>query len=77
MAHKVVTIINLHAQVVGVQNIRALIPAVLDMESNNYTRWCHRMLLVLVKFSLQRHVLTDNADHTYPDWERMDCVVMT
>uniref|UniRef100_A0A0A9AQB4 Integrase catalytic domain-containing protein n=1 Tax=Arundo donax TaxID=35708 RepID=A0A0A9AQB4_ARUDO len=47
------------------------------MESNNYSRWRHQMLLVLGKFSLQRHVLDDAADHTFPDWERMDCVVMT
>ena len=77
LTHEAAAIINLHAQAVGVQNIHALVPAVLDMETNNYTRWRHQMLLVLGKFSLRRHVLADAADHTYPDWERMDCVVMT
>jgi hypothetical protein len=39
-------------------------------------RWRHQMLLILGKFSLQRHVLSDATDHTYPDWARMDRVVM-
>jgi hypothetical protein len=77
LVHEAAAIINLHAQAVAVQNIYTLISTVLDMESNNYTRWRHQMLLVLGRFSLRRHVLADTTDHTYPDWEHMDCVVMT
>jgi hypothetical protein len=41
LAHEADAIINLHAQAVVVQNIRSLFPAVLDIDSDNYTRWRH------------------------------------
>jgi hypothetical protein len=34
------------------------------------------MLLVFGKFLLQHHVLADVANHTFPDWAQMDCVIM-
>ena len=41
LAHEAAAIINLHTQVVVVQNIRSLFPAVLDIDFDNYTRWRH------------------------------------
>ena len=42
----------------AVQNIRSLIPVVLDV-SGNYARWKDQFLLVVGKFSLCDHVLSD------------------
>lgn len=72
LAHEAAAIISLHTQAFGLKNIRALVPAILDMESNNYTRWHHQMLL-----DLRHHVLADAASHTFFDWEGMDCIIMT
>jgi hypothetical protein len=66
-------LLNLHAQVVVVNNIRSLIHIVLDVDSNHFNRWRNQFLLVLGKFSLQAHVLAAPAPS--PDWDRMDCVV--
>ena len=75
LLHEAAAVLNLHAQAVAVQNIRSLVPVVLDIAAGNYTRWSEQFLLVLGKFSLQDHVLLDNPLATYPDWARMDCVV--
>jgi len=74
LLHEEATVLNLHAQAVAVQNIRSLVPVVLDVTTGNYTRWREQFLLILGKFSLQDHVL-DDPPATYPDWARMDCVV--
>jgi len=66
-------LLNLHAQVVAVNNIRSLIPIVLDVDSGNFGRWCDQFLLTLGKFSLQDHVHLD-APVLSPDWAQMDCV---
>ena len=59
----------------AVQNIRSLIPIVLDV-SGNYARWRDQFLLVVGKFSLRDHVLSDAPlAAAQPDWVRMDCVV--
>ena len=57
LIHEAAAVLNLHAQAVAVQNIRSLIPIVLDMAFGNYTRWREQFLLVLGKYSLQDHVL--------------------
>ncbi|CAN6201541.1 unnamed protein product [Urochloa humidicola] len=38
LQHEAAAVINLHAQAVGVQNIRSLIHHVLDLATGNYTR---------------------------------------
>jgi hypothetical protein len=74
LIHEAAALINLHAQAVAVQNIRALVPVVLDI-STLYTRWRDSFLLVVGKYTLADHVLTDTFAPTSPDWVRMDCVV--
>ena len=59
----------------AVQNIRSLIPVVLDV-SGSYARWRDQFLLVVGKFSFRDHVLSDAPlTAAQPDWARMDCVV--
>jgi len=67
--------LNLHAQAVAVQNIRSLIPILLDLNAGNYARWRDQFLLTAGKFSLEDHVLRDPPACVFPDWTRMDCVV--
>lgn len=38
LLHDAAAIINLHAQVVGVQNIHLLVPILLDLQSSNFSR---------------------------------------
>jgi hypothetical protein len=52
---------HLHGQAAAVQNIRNLIPIVLDLQAPNYSKWRGYFLLVLSRFSLQAHVLSDVA----------------
>ena len=75
LLHKAAAVLNLHAQATGVQNIRSLIPVVLDATSGPYTRWCEQFLLAVGHFALQDHVFLDAPPPSSPDWERMDCVV--
>jgi len=70
-------LLNLHAQAVSVQNIRALVPLLLDVTSTFYPRWRESFLLTVGKYSLNRHVLSDTGVPTSADWVRMDCVVRT
>src|SRR6185437_3913478 len=75
LLHEAAAIMNLHAQAVVVQNIRSLIPIVLDV-SGNYACWRDQFLLVVGKFSLRDHVLSDaSVAAAQPDWARMDYVV--
>ena len=75
--HEATALLNLHAQAVSVQNIRALVPLQLDVTSTFYARWRESFLLTLGRYSLERHVLSDIAVPTSADWVRMDCVVRT
>lgn len=59
LLHEDAAILNLHAQIVAVQNISSLIPIVLDVASTNYARWCEQFLLTVDKFSLDNHVIRD------------------
>jgi hypothetical protein len=45
------TLLNLHAQAIAVNNIRSLVPIVLDINSDSFNRWRDQFLLTL-KFSL-------------------------
>jgi hypothetical protein len=75
--HEAATLLNLHAQAVAVTNIRALVPLLLDTNSNFYARWSESFLLTLTKFSLECHVLSDSVFPESPDWIRMNAVVRT
>jgi hypothetical protein len=67
-------LLNLHAQAVVVNNIRSLVPIVLDVDSGTFNCWRDQFLLTLSKFSLQDHVHLD-APVSSPVWDRMDCVI--
>jgi hypothetical protein len=58
---------------VAVQNLSALTPVVLDI-SSFYTRWRDSSLLVVGKYTLTDHVLTDTSASS-SRWVQMDCVV--
>jgi hypothetical protein len=75
LQHEAAALINLHAQAVAVQNIRLLVPLMLDVASAFYGRWRESVLLVVGRYSLERHILSDVAALGSPDWVRMDCVV--
>jgi hypothetical protein len=68
---------HLHSQAATIQNIKNLIPIVLDLQSSNYSKWRGHVLLTLGRFALQDHVLSDVARPTDPAWSRMDCVVVS
>jgi hypothetical protein len=68
---------HLHSQAATIQNIKNLIPIVLDLQSSNYSKWRGHVVLILGRFALQDHVLSDVARPTDPAWSRMDCVVVS
>jgi hypothetical protein len=74
LQHEATALLNLHAQAIAVQNIRALVP-LLDVNSTFYSRW-RESFLTLTKFSLECHVLFDVVHHL-PDWVHMNAVVLT
>ena len=41
----------------------------------SFTRHSDQFLLAVEKYSLHDHVLRDTPVPSYPDWQRMDCVV--
>ena len=67
---------HLHAQAAGVQNIRSLVPVVLDLLSPHYNRWPDLVLLTLERYALTDHVLCTVPRPACP-WHRMDCVVLS
>ena len=68
---------HLHAQAAGVQNIRSLVPVVLDLLSPHYNRWRDLVLLTLEHYALADHVLCTAPRPARPSWHRMDCVVLS
>ena len=70
-------IAHLHTQAAAVQNIKNLIPIVLDLQSSNYSKWRGYVLLILGRFALKDHVLSDDSRPYDPAWSRMDCVVLS
>ena len=72
-----VAVAHLHSQAAAVQNIRNLIPIVLDLQASNYSKWRGYVLLILGRFMLQDHVLSDASNLNDPAWSRMDCVVVS
>jgi hypothetical protein len=65
--HEAAALLHLQPQAVVVHNIRLLVPIVLDLVANNYTRWRKQFLLTAGKFSLQDHVERDNSAVILPD----------
>ncbi|XP_066357839.1 uncharacterized protein [Miscanthus floridulus] len=68
---------DVHAAAIAVLNIKVLVPVVLDRTANNYNRWCALFLVVLGKYALTDHVLTDVVNADRPAWVQMDCTVLT
>ena len=68
---------RLHSQAAAVQNIKNLIPVVLDLQASNYSKWRGYVLLILGRFALKDHVLCDDLRPHDPAWSRMDCVVVS
>ncbi|XP_066384636.1 uncharacterized protein [Miscanthus floridulus] len=68
---------DVHAAAIAVLNIKVLIPVILDRASNNYTRWRALFLIVLGKYALTDHVLTDVVNDDRPAWVQMNCTVLT
>jgi hypothetical protein len=66
-----------HAAAIAVVNIKVLIPLVLDRAANNYNRWRSLFLVVLGKYALRDHVLTDVVHADRPTWVQMDCTTLT
>ena len=68
---------TLHMQAIAIINIKILIPVTLEKPANNYGHWRSLFLIVLDKYNLKDHVLSDDS---YPDrsaWSTMDCCVLT
>src|SRR6266508_3714854 len=68
---------SLHAQAAGVQNIRSLVPIVLDPASSTCAHWRDLVLLTLQRYALDDHVLTDVGYLPVPSCRRMDSVVLS
>jgi hypothetical protein len=77
IASDTAAIAHLHNQAAAIQNIRHLIPIVLDLQSSNYSKWRGYVLLVLSHFTMKDHVLSDASRLHNPVWSHMDCVVVT
>ena len=68
---------DVHAAAIAVLNIKVLVPVVLDHVANNYNRWRTLFLIVLGKYALTDHVLTDVVNDDRPAWVQMNCTVLT
>lgn len=75
--YEALAVANLHAQASAVQNIRSLLPIVLDPLSKTYNKWRGHHLLVLGRYALTDHVTSDVTHPDVPAWHRMDCVVLS
>jgi hypothetical protein len=71
-------VLQLHYQAGGVQNIKLLVPVVLEPASPSYARWRDLMLLTLRRYALDDHVLTDaSVVVRTPAWLRLDSIVLS
>ncbi|KAL6624613.1 hypothetical protein ACP70R_031934 [Stipagrostis hirtigluma subsp. patula] len=75
--YEAATIANLHAEAAGVQNIKALVPLVLDPLSTHFNRWRDLVLLTLERYTFSYHVLSDDVHPNVPAWHLMDAVVLS
>eukprot|EP00267_Zea_mays_P031676 XP_008664224.1 uncharacterized protein LOC103642825 [Zea mays] len=67
----------LHAQALGILNIRGLVPVVLDLATPSFSKWRRLFLLVLGKYALADHVLCDASFPDVAPWLRMDLHVLS
>jgi uncharacterized membrane protein YgcG len=69
---------QLHLQAGSVQNIRLMVPIVLEPESPSYARWRDLLLLTLRCYALDDHVLYDPTGVApTAAWVRHDSIVLT
>jgi hypothetical protein len=68
---------HLHRQAAAVQNVRNLVPIVLDLQSSNYSKWREYLLLTLGRYALKDHVLSATPQLDDSAWVRMDYVVLS
>jgi len=57
-----------HAAAIAVLNIKVLVPLVLDRAADNYNRWRSMFLVVLGKYALTDHILSDVVNADRPAW---------
>jgi hypothetical protein len=68
---------QLHLQAGSVQNIRLMVPVILEPESPSYARWRDLLLLTLRCYALDDHVLCDpNGVAPTAAWVRLDSIVL-
>jgi hypothetical protein len=68
----------LHLQAAGVPHIKTLVTVILDSNSTSYGQWRDQLLLVLRRYALDSHILSDTpARARDPAWRRRDCIVMS
>jgi hypothetical protein len=68
----------LHLQAAGVPHIKTMVTVVLDSNPTSYAQWRDQLLLVLRRYALDNHVLSDTpACARDPVWRRRDCIVMS
>jgi hypothetical protein len=66
-----------HAQALAFVNIKVMIPITLDRVANNYDWWRNVFLVILGKYALTDHVLSDDAHPTRSPWVQMGCTVLS
>ena len=76
LSSEAAAIAHLHSQAAAVQNIKNLIPIVLDLQVSNYSKW-RGYVLIFGRFALKDHVLCDDSRPYDPAWSRMDYVVVS
>jgi hypothetical protein len=69
-------IAHLHAQAASLQNIRSVVTIILQPSSPDYKQWRDLVLLMLHRYALDDHVLSDVADPSVY-WARLDSIVVT
>ena len=67
----------LWVQATTVVNIKALIRVTLESATNNFSKWHGLFLMVLGKYALTPHILSDDAMPDRPIGVQMDCTVLT
>jgi hypothetical protein len=68
----------LHIQAAGVPHIKNLVTVVLDSNSTSHARWRDQLLLILRRYVLDDHILSDTpARARDPAWRRRDNIVMS
>jgi hypothetical protein len=67
---------HLRAQAAGLQSIQSVVMIILEPSSPDYKRWRDLVLLMLHRYTLDDHVLSDVVDPSVY-WARLDNIVVT